>query len=227
MPVHNADIAAAFDEIADLLELQNANPFRIRAYRNAARVAGELRFDSTASARRAAAGWRRRTCSIPALWPLCGACSIDDEADFHVDAVPNACCASEARAPGSVILDARHRFLGGCAGVRINPFRDADLGFGFRDRFARLVIGDFESRGFRLGFGQGRVRPVFLAAVASLPVHAVRALDEIDAALVRGRRFAVAAARGFPGLGHDGPLYARRAVLRRPVPLFYLAGPVL
>jgi len=80
MPVHNADIAAAFDEIADLLELQNANPFRIRAYRNAARVAGELRFDSTASARRAAAGWRRRTCSIPALWPLCGACSIDDEA---------------------------------------------------------------------------------------------------------------------------------------------------
>src|SRR3990172_421182 len=88
MPVHNADIAAAFDEIADLLELQNANPFRIRAYRNAARVAGELRFDSTASARRAAAGWERRACSIPAPSPSCGACSIDDEADLHVDAVP-------------------------------------------------------------------------------------------------------------------------------------------
>jgi DNA polymerase (family 10) len=48
MPVHNADIARAFDEIADLLELRNENPFRIRAYRNAARVVGELRFDAAA-----------------------------------------------------------------------------------------------------------------------------------------------------------------------------------
>lgn len=48
MAVHNADIAAVFEEIADLLELQNANPFRVRAYRNAARVAGELRFDIAA-----------------------------------------------------------------------------------------------------------------------------------------------------------------------------------
>jgi DNA polymerase (family 10) len=37
MTVHNADIAAIFEEIADLLEIQNENPFRIRAYRNAAR----------------------------------------------------------------------------------------------------------------------------------------------------------------------------------------------
>ena len=37
MAVHNADIAAVFEEIADLLEIQNENPFRIRAYRNAAR----------------------------------------------------------------------------------------------------------------------------------------------------------------------------------------------
>lgn len=36
--IHNADIAAAFDEIADVLEVQGSNPFRIRAYRNAARV---------------------------------------------------------------------------------------------------------------------------------------------------------------------------------------------
>ena len=35
MPVHNADIAAIFDEIADLLEIGGANPLRIRAYRNA------------------------------------------------------------------------------------------------------------------------------------------------------------------------------------------------
>ena len=38
MPIHNADIAAIFDEIADLLEIEEANPFRIRAYRNASRT---------------------------------------------------------------------------------------------------------------------------------------------------------------------------------------------
>lgn len=37
MPVHNADIAAIFEEIADLLEIEGENPFRVRAYRNAAR----------------------------------------------------------------------------------------------------------------------------------------------------------------------------------------------
>ncbi|HUY03266.1 MAG TPA: DNA polymerase/3'-5' exonuclease PolX [Rhodocyclaceae bacterium] len=42
MPIHNADIARIFGEIADLLEIQGANPFRIRAYRNAARIVGEL-----------------------------------------------------------------------------------------------------------------------------------------------------------------------------------------
>ncbi|MEX2092078.1 MAG: DNA polymerase/3'-5' exonuclease PolX [Pirellulales bacterium] len=35
--MNNRDIAAAFDEVADLLEFQDANPFRVRAYRNAAR----------------------------------------------------------------------------------------------------------------------------------------------------------------------------------------------
>ncbi|WP_163097321.1 DNA polymerase/3'-5' exonuclease PolX [Acidithiobacillus ferrianus] len=38
MPILNPDIARAFDEIADLLEIDNANPFRVRAYRNAARL---------------------------------------------------------------------------------------------------------------------------------------------------------------------------------------------
>lgn len=42
MPKHNADIAVIFEQIADLLEIQGGNPFRIRAYRNAARVVGEL-----------------------------------------------------------------------------------------------------------------------------------------------------------------------------------------
>jgi len=36
--VSNAEIAASFDRIADLLEIQGDNPFRIRAYRNAART---------------------------------------------------------------------------------------------------------------------------------------------------------------------------------------------
>jgi len=36
--VHNADIAKVFEEIADLLEIQGENPFRIRAYRNASRL---------------------------------------------------------------------------------------------------------------------------------------------------------------------------------------------
>ena len=38
MPVHNIDIAHIFDEIADFLEIEGNNPFRIRAYRNAART---------------------------------------------------------------------------------------------------------------------------------------------------------------------------------------------
>ncbi|MBT8367445.1 MAG: DNA polymerase/3'-5' exonuclease PolX [Deltaproteobacteria bacterium] len=37
MPIYNADIADIFDEIADYLEIEGENPFRIRAYRNAAR----------------------------------------------------------------------------------------------------------------------------------------------------------------------------------------------
>jgi DNA polymerase (family 10) len=40
MPVHNADIADIFNRVADLLEISSANPFRVRAYRNAARTIG-------------------------------------------------------------------------------------------------------------------------------------------------------------------------------------------
>jgi len=40
----NTEIADAFERLADLLELQEANPFRVRAYRNAARmIAGHPR----------------------------------------------------------------------------------------------------------------------------------------------------------------------------------------
>ena len=45
IPVHNADIARCFEELADLLELRDENPFRVRAYRNAARLVGDLRLD--------------------------------------------------------------------------------------------------------------------------------------------------------------------------------------
>lgn len=42
MPVHNADVASVFEEMADLLEIEGSNPFRIRAYRNAARTLRDL-----------------------------------------------------------------------------------------------------------------------------------------------------------------------------------------
>jgi DNA polymerase (family 10) len=49
MPVHNADIAQVFEDIADLLEISEANPFRVRAYRNAARTVGDVRIDLAAA----------------------------------------------------------------------------------------------------------------------------------------------------------------------------------
>src|SRR5512136_1562110 len=42
MPLHNNDVAGIFDELADLLEIKGENPFRIRAYRNAARTVSGL-----------------------------------------------------------------------------------------------------------------------------------------------------------------------------------------
>jgi DNA polymerase (family 10) len=45
---HNADIARIFGEVADLLEIQQANPFRIRAYRNAAHIVESLPLDLAA-----------------------------------------------------------------------------------------------------------------------------------------------------------------------------------
>ena len=38
MPVNNVDIARLFNRLADLLEIDGANPFRVRAYRNAAQT---------------------------------------------------------------------------------------------------------------------------------------------------------------------------------------------
>jgi DNA polymerase (family 10) len=40
--MQNAEVVKIFEELGDLLEIQNANPFRVRAYRNAARTLGDL-----------------------------------------------------------------------------------------------------------------------------------------------------------------------------------------
>ena len=42
MKIHNREIAATFGELADLLEVEGANRFRVRAYREAARVIGGM-----------------------------------------------------------------------------------------------------------------------------------------------------------------------------------------
>ena len=42
MTIHNSDIAKMFYTLADLLEIEDANPFRIRAYRRAAEVIEDL-----------------------------------------------------------------------------------------------------------------------------------------------------------------------------------------
>ena len=55
VPVTNADIAAVFEHVADLLEYQGENVFRVRAYRAAARTIGSL-VESLASVRADPAG---------------------------------------------------------------------------------------------------------------------------------------------------------------------------
>jgi len=42
MPVHNAEIAQTLNKLADLLEIEGANAFRVRAYRNAAHLVESL-----------------------------------------------------------------------------------------------------------------------------------------------------------------------------------------
>ena len=42
MPIHNTDIEQTLTQVADLLEIEGSNPFRVRAYRNAARAVGTM-----------------------------------------------------------------------------------------------------------------------------------------------------------------------------------------
>jgi DNA polymerase (family 10) len=48
MPIHNSDIVEILNKVADLLDIRGENPFRIRAYRNAARSVGNLPQNVTA-----------------------------------------------------------------------------------------------------------------------------------------------------------------------------------
>jgi DNA polymerase (family 10) len=45
MPVHNSDVSRVFNKIADLLDIEDKNQYRIRAYRNAARTISSLSKD--------------------------------------------------------------------------------------------------------------------------------------------------------------------------------------
>ena len=42
MPVHNSDIATALNQVGDMLDIKGENPFRVRAYQNAARTVSGL-----------------------------------------------------------------------------------------------------------------------------------------------------------------------------------------
>ena len=55
MGVHNEEIARIFDEMAELLALQNANPFRVRAYQRAARTIRGHRIELAEMVRRSSA----------------------------------------------------------------------------------------------------------------------------------------------------------------------------
>ena len=78
MPIHNSEIAAIFNRIADLLDIKAENRFRIRAYRNAARTVEELSGSlaemvendeiqyvlGIPTQKPEIAQWMRRTCSV-------------------------------------------------------------------------------------------------------------------------------------------------------------------
>ncbi|MFW6082727.1 MAG: helix-hairpin-helix domain-containing protein, partial [Chloroflexota bacterium] len=45
MPVYNSDVVEIFNRVADLLEIEGANEYRVRAYRDAARTIATLSTD--------------------------------------------------------------------------------------------------------------------------------------------------------------------------------------
>ena len=164
MAVHNADIAAAFEEIADLLELRNDNPFRIRAYRNAARVVGELRFEVAERLKRGEA--------LPKL-PGIGA---DLEGKVREIAASGTCRALEKL---------RKSFPGGITELLrlpgLGPKRVQTL-------YAELGIGTLDA--LRRAASEGRLRE--LPGFGELTER--RLLDAAHARLSKARRFKLAVA---------------------------------
>ncbi len=65
--IENPEVAGAFDEVADPVELQEANPFRVRAHRNAAHTFRDL---PVRSRRSSATRRTRESCAgSPTTWP--------------------------------------------------------------------------------------------------------------------------------------------------------------
>jgi len=66
----NAEIAAVFERVADLLEVQGASPFRVRAYRSGAHTCRAL---AEPLAERSAAGGQRALEELPGIGPTLSA----------------------------------------------------------------------------------------------------------------------------------------------------------
>ena len=62
--MENVEIAAVLTEVADLLEIQEANPFRVRAYRNAVRT-----IEAYAVPLRKLVEDEADLTELPAIWP--------------------------------------------------------------------------------------------------------------------------------------------------------------
>jgi DNA polymerase (family 10) len=77
MAVHNASIAETLRHVADLLEIEGANPFRIRAYRRAAQTVEDL---PQSAAKMVVEGKNAKMYSMPGLgWPLRRQLLADEE----------------------------------------------------------------------------------------------------------------------------------------------------
>jgi hypothetical protein len=77
MPIHNNDIVKNFNKVADLLEIKGANPFRVRAYRNAARtISGLSKSVADLIAENKPLQDCRWTCGLYPRWAMVRPCTI-------------------------------------------------------------------------------------------------------------------------------------------------------
>ncbi|HUO43518.1 MAG TPA: DNA polymerase/3'-5' exonuclease PolX [Burkholderiales bacterium] len=189
MPVHNADIAAVFAEIADLLEIEDANPFRVRAYRNAARILKDFPQDIAALLGRSGG-------KLPKL-PGIGA---DLDAKIH-EIVATGDCALLRRLRGEVppsitellaipgLGPKRVRALYHDLGVRTRPqllraARDNRIAQlpGFGDRTQQNILTAVETR----GGDAGRFKLAVAAQYAESLIAYLRRIRGVSRAVVAG-----------------------------------------